>query len=51
MECECIEMETLDMGYDVFYVSLTYETLVCNFTLKILNNTIEYFLCLTLCQI
>ncbi|KAH9642769.1 hypothetical protein HF086_010422 [Spodoptera exigua] len=27
MECECIEMETLDMGYDVFYVSLTYETL------------------------
>ncbi|CAH0602910.1 unnamed protein product [Chrysodeixis includens] len=27
MECDCIDMDTLDTGYDVFYVSLTYELL------------------------
>ncbi|KAJ8726574.1 hypothetical protein PYW07_001272 [Mythimna separata] len=27
MECDCIDMETLETGYDVFYVSLTYEGL------------------------
>ncbi|XP_075992645.1 centromere protein I-like [Anticarsia gemmatalis] len=27
MECECIDMDKLDLGYDVFYVSLTYEAL------------------------
>uniref|UniRef100_A0A2A4JBP3 Centromere protein I n=1 Tax=Heliothis virescens TaxID=7102 RepID=A0A2A4JBP3_HELVI len=27
MECECIDMETLEIGYDVFYVSLSYEAL------------------------
>ncbi|XP_047042380.1 centromere protein I-like [Helicoverpa zea] len=27
MECECIDMDTLEIGYDVFYVSLSYEVL------------------------
>lgn len=27
MDCNCIDMDKLDLGYDVFYVSLTYETL------------------------
>lgn len=38
MECDCIDMDTLDTGYDVFYVSLTYELLVSKDLKKILKN-------------
>lgn len=39
MECTFIEMDKLDLGYDVFYISLTYEALVSRLVFTKLYNT------------